>query len=273
VAIRTLLLILLGLVYNGLFNLDFIHQRYPGVLQRIAVSYFFVSVIYLYSSKLRTLYIWAVSILVGYWAIIALVPVPGFGAGNMTMEGNLCGYIDRLLLPGSFCCYPFGDNEGIVSSFTPLVNVLAGLITGLWLLKEKDHPVKLIRILVIAGVSALVAGYMWGFVFPINKVMWTSSYALVAIGCSVLVLVIFYWIIDVKGYGKWAFPLVVIGLNPITIYVAQGLFDFSILANIFIHGFADHLGAFQNVFVIICTLVVKWLFLYFLYRQKLFLKV
>ena len=90
------------------------------VLQRIAISYFLVSLIYLYSKKIRTQYIWAGAILIGYWLIIAFVPVPGFGAGNMTMEGNLCGYFDRLLLPGSFCCYPFGDNEGILSSITPV---------------------------------------------------------------------------------------------------------------------------------------------------------
>jgi predicted acyltransferase len=270
---RTLLLILLGLIYNGLFNFDFVNQRYVGVLQRIALSSFFVSLIYLYSTKLKTLYIWAISILLAYWAIIALVPVPGFSAGDMTKEGNLCGYIDRLLLPGGFCCYPFGDNEGILSSFTPMVNVLAGLISGQWLIKMKDNPSKLLKGLLIAALAVLATGYLWGFGFTINKTMWTSTYALVAIGYSMLLLGLLYWLIDVKGYTKWAFPFVVIGLNPITIYVLQGLFDFTIIANIFIHGFSHYLGTFEQAFILMCTILVKWLLLYFLYKQKIFLKV
>ena len=273
VAKRTVLLFVLGLIYNGLFNFDFINQRYVGVLQRIAISYFLVSLIYLYSKNKRTPYIWAGAILIGYWLIIAFVPVPGFGAGNMTMEGNLCGYLDRLLLPGSFCCYPFGDNEGILSSITPLVNVMAGLFAGQWILKAGSDHKKLINGLLMAGIAALAAGYLWGFAFPVNKTMWTSTYALVAIGYSLLLFALFYWIIDVKGYTKWAFPFVVIGLNPITIYVLQGIFDFAIISNIFIHGFVKYLGSFEAAFSLLCMLAVKWLFLYFLYKQKIFLKV
>lgn len=270
---RTLLLFLLGLIYNGLFNFDFANQRYAGVLQRIAISYFLVSLIYLYTRKMRTQYIWAAGILLGYWLIIAFVPVPGFGPGNMTQEGNLCGYIDRMLLPGSFCCYTYGDNEGFLSSLTPLVNVMAGLFAGQWLLKANGDHSRLLKGLLLAGIAVLATGYLWGFAFTINKTMWTSTYALVAIGYSLLLLALFYWIIDVKGYTKWAFPFVVIGLNPITIYVLQGIFDFSIIANIFIHGFSPYLGSFQHAFTIMCTIGVKWILLYFLYRQKIFLKV
>ena len=150
---------------------------------------------------------------------------------------------------------------------------MAGLFAGQWILKAGSDHKKLVNGLLMAGIAALAAGYLWGFAFPVNKTMWTSTYALVAIGYSLLLFALFYWIIDVKGYTKWAFPFVVIGLNPITIYVLQGIFDFAIISNIFIHGFVKYLGSFEAAFSLLCMLAVKWLFLYFLYKQKIFLKV
>ena len=97
---------------------------------------------------------------------------------------------------------------------------------------------------------------------PINKLIWTSSYVLFAGGWSLLIFTAFYWIIDVKGWMRWAFPFIVIGLNPITIYVAQGLFDFGMVANVFIHGFADYLGSLEKAFRSLSVLSVKWLFVY-----------
>jgi predicted acyltransferase len=268
---RTLLLFLLGLVYNGLFNLDFQGQRWSGVLQRFAVTYFFASLIVM-NFKIRGQMIWAASILLIYWLVLLLIPAPGFQAYDLTPEGNLCGYIDRTFLPGSFCCYTFGDNEGILTMFPSIANVLFGVLAGRWLtgaMKEKEK----IRNLVITGICFIAGGLLWSLAFPVNKYLWTGSYVLLTCGISFLLLFVFFWIIDIKGYRKWAFPFVVIGLNPITIYVAQGLFDFGIIAYIFIHGFVDSFGSFKPVFFAFCTLLVKWSFLYFLYRNKLFLKV
>ena len=124
----------------------------------------------------------------------------------------------------------------------------------------------------MAGVGCLILGLLWGLFFPINKLTWSSSYVLYAGGWSLLLLCLFFWIIDVKGWKKWAFPFVIIGMNPITIYVAQSLFDFRILADIFVHGFAHKLGDLQPLFYSLCLLTVKWLFLYFLYKKKIFLK-
>lgn len=268
---RTLLLFLLGLIYNGLFDLYFEHQRYTGVLQRFAFTYFFASVIVM-NFKIKGQAIWIAAILLISWLILLLVPAPGFKAYDLTPQGNLCGYIDRQFLPGSFCCYTYGDNEGILTMFPAITNVLFGVMAGRWLLGG-DHEMKKIRNLVMAGVSFIATALLWSLVFPINKYLWTGSYVLLTAGISFLLLCAFYWVIDVKGYKKWAFPFIVIGLNPITIYVVQGIFDFGIIANIFIHGFADSFGSFKPVFYQLCIILVKWFFLYFLYSKKIFLKV
>ena len=268
---RTLLLFLLGLIYNGLFNLDFSGQRYSGVLQRFAVTYFFASIIVM-NFKNRGQMIWIASILLIYWLVLLFIPAPGFHAYDLTPQGNLCGYIDRLCLPGSFCCYTYGDNEGILSMFPAIANVLLGVVAGRWLLGEGDSGAKM-KNMVLTGTFFIGGGLLWSLVFPINKYLWTGSYVFLTSGISFLLLCLFYWIIDVKGYDKWAFPFIVIGLNPITIYVTQGVFDFSIIANIFIHGFIHNFGSFSTVFNQFCIILVKWFFLYFLYRNRIFLKV
>jgi predicted acyltransferase len=267
---RTVILLILGLIYNGLLNFHFSEMRYAGVLQRIAICYFFASVIFV-NTKPRTQAILAGVILLGYWAIMKFIPVPGFGAGNLTPEGNLAAYLDRQFLPGRFCCYTFGDNEGILSNLPAVVTVLLGALSGEWL-NSGAGGMKKAAGLAAAGIGSLAVALLWNPVFPINKLFWSSSYVLYAGGWSMLLLALFYWIIDVRGWRGWAFPFVVIGLNPITIYVVQGLFDFGIIATIFVHGFIKHTGAFQPAFWSLCVLTVKWLFLYFLYKQKIFLK-
>ena len=129
---RALTLFILGLIYNGLFDFDFGHYRYTGVLHRIAICYFFAAIIML-NAGIRMLGVITGSILFIYWAIMIFIPVPGFGAGVFTPEGNLAGYSDRLILPGSFCCYGFGDNEGILSTLPSIATTLLGVLTGYWL--------------------------------------------------------------------------------------------------------------------------------------------
>ncbi|MBN2289722.1 MAG: DUF5009 domain-containing protein [Candidatus Glassbacteria bacterium] len=267
---RTLTLLFLGFIYNGLLDFDFSGFRYTGVLHRIALCYFFAALIVM-NTRVRGQAITAGLILVLYWAVMKLVPVPGHGAGVLTPEGNLSGFIDRSLLPGSFCCYRFGDNEGILSTVPAVATTLIGVLAGQWL-KSSSPQKKKVQGLLAAGAACLAAGFIWDFAFPINKLIWTSSYVLWAAGWSLLLLGAFYWIIDVRGYSGWAFLFVVIGLNPITIYVADRIFDFGLIAGIFIHGFIDSLGSFKPVFWAFCVLLTEWLFLYFLYRKKIFLK-
>ena len=268
---RTVLLYLLGLIYNGLFDFNFATLRYTGVLQRIAFTYFFASVIVM-NFKVKGQLIWAVALTIGYWLILLLVPVPGFGMYNLTPQENLCAWFDRHFLPGSFCCYTFGDNEGILSNFPAIVSVLIGVFAGNRL-KSPEPDNSKTKFFVAAGVISIVVALLWNLIYPINKYLWTGSYVALTSGLSFLFLCLFYWLIDVKGYTKWAFPFKVIGMNSITIYVLQGIFDFGIIAKIFIHGFYTHLGNFQELFYVFCILIIKWLLLYFLYKQKLFLKV
>ena len=268
---RTLLLYILGLIYNGLFDFNFSTLRYTGVLHRIAFTYFCASMIVMNFKKNKLLY-WVFGITLIYWLILLLVPVPGHGTYNLTPQGNLGAWLDQKFLPGSFCCYQFGDNEGILTNFPAIVSVLIGVIIGHRLMKEESWKEKS-KFFFITGAVAVVVGILWNFIYPINKYLWTGSYVALTSGLSILAITIFYWLIDIKGYKKWAFPFIVIGMNPITIYVIQGVFDFGIIVKIFIHGFSASLGSFQTLFFVMCVIAVKWLFLWFLYKQKLFLKV
>ncbi len=267
---RFAVLFLLGLVYNGILGFDFGGMRYAGVLQRIALCYLFASIIFIHTT-IRGQAIWAGAILLVYWAAMMLIPVPGFGAGVLTPEGNLASFIDRMFLPGRFCCFEYGDNEGILSTIPAVSTALLGVLAGHWLRTDRTPRAKTFGLLVAGGAS-LVLALLWNIVFPINKLLWTSSYVLLAAGWSLLFLAAFYWFIDARGYRSWAFPFIIVGMNAITIYIVQDLFDFGSVAQIFIHGFVDYLGGFKPLFAATAVLTVKWLFLWFLYRQKIFLK-
>jgi predicted acyltransferase len=268
---RAIILYILGLIYNGLFDFNFETLRYTGVLHRIAFTYLFAALIVL-NFKQKGQLLWAIGITAIYWLILLLVPVPGYGAYNLTSEGNLCAYIDRLFLPGSWCCYTYGDNEGLLSNFAAIVNVIIGALAGYRLMKQESTYGKM-KFFIVTGSILTAISIPWNLIYPINKYLWTASYVSLTTGLSLLAFWVFYWLIDVKGYTRWAFPFKVIGMNCITIYVITGIFDFGIIARIFIHGFYTEFGAFQFPFYECCVLSLKWLFLYFLYRQKVFLKV
>jgi predicted acyltransferase len=267
---RTLVLIVLGLVFNGILRLQFADFRYTGVLQRIALSYVFAAIITLVC-KLRGQIAWTVGLLLGYWAIMALIPVRGFGPNVLTPQGNLEGFIDRLFLPGKFCCYDFGDNEGYLSTIPSVATVMLGVLCSHLMQARRSERFKTIA-LAAGGLASLGLGLLWGMVFPIITRLWTSSYALYSNGWCMLLFALFYWLIDVKGWKKWSFWMIVIGLNPLTIYVIQELFDFSRVAVIFAGGLANHAGIYRVLVMAAATVATKWLFLYFLYRKKIFLK-
>lgn len=272
---RTLILFLFGLIANGLLDFNFPEMRWLGVLQRIAICYLFAAIISLHIPKKwqpMSLGIIIAGILLGYWAILKLVPVPGGVAGDLSQQGNLAGYLDRLLLPGRFCCYSLGDNEGILSTLPALGTALLGVLAGNLLQADKPPKFK-VKWVFIGGAVLLAAGVAWNFALPVNKILWTSSYVLFAGGWSLLLLGLFYFLIDYKGYKKCAFPFIVIGMNAITIYFISMIFDFGIIVNIFVHGFINYLGDGRDAFYIFCVIAIKWLFLFFLYKKKIFLKV
>jgi predicted acyltransferase len=209
-------------------------------LQRIALCYLGAALIVM-NFRMKGQAAWAAVILMVYWAVMKLVPVPGFGPGVLTPEGNLAAYIDQLLLPGRFCCYEFGDSEGLLSTLPAVSTTLLGVLCGHWLRTTQSASRK-VQGLFVAGVASTFIAYGWHQVFPINKVIWTSSYVLFTAGLSAIMLGFFYWVIDVRGYRKWAFPFVVIGLNPITIYMAQRIINFDDIADFFYHGFGPVCG-------------------------------
>jgi predicted acyltransferase len=274
---RFLLLFLFGLCYGGLLDFNIHTLRIPGVLQRIALCYLFAGLVVMMTG-IRGQAIVAGSILIVYWLIIKLVPVPHIGAGIITPESNLAGYLDRVVfatlhLPSRFCCYTFGDNEGILSTLPAISTCLMGVLAGHWLRSGKYSPNRKVLGLAAAGVATLLVAWVWSFNFPIIKNIWTSTFVLCAGGWSLLLLALFYWIIDVKGYQRWAFFFKVIGMNAITIYLVDRFFRFSIITNIFMHGLYPIFGAYRPLVESICVVMTMWLFLYFLYRQKIFLRV
>ena len=267
---RTLVLFLLGLIMGGLLRFDFENLKLSGVLQRISVAYFFAAIIVM-NTRMRSQAIIAGSLLVGYWLLMILVPVPGYGAGVLTPEGNLHTYIDQLFLPGRMNNV-FYDEDGILQQISSIAVCLAGVVAGQWLKSSKSDNIK-VKGLLIAGTVSIMIALLWNLSFPIIFRLWSSSFAMLVIGISSILLGLFYWLIDVKGYQKWAFPFVVVGLNSIAIYVASGLFDFGSVVRVFVNGFIDNLGSFKPLFWALCMLTIKWLFVYFLYKKKIFLKV
>jgi predicted acyltransferase len=267
---RSLLLFFFGLLMAGFLKFDFQNMKYPGVLQRIAIAYFFSAMIVM-NTNIKKQAIIAGSLLIIYWLLMILVPVPGYGAGVLTPEGNLHTYIDQQLLPGRMNNV-FYDEDGILQQMSSIAVCLAGVLAGHWLRSSYAQNRKVLGLLAGGTLSILIA-LLWSLSFPIIFRLWSSSYAMLAIGISAILLGLFYWIIDVKGYKKWAFPFVIVGMNAITIYLAPYLIDFNKPVNFFVNGFINYLGAFKPVFYALCILTVKWLFLYFLYKKKIFLKV
>ena len=273
---RLLLLILLGLIYNGLLRFDFEKQRYASVLARIGIAWFLAAVIVL-NTSLRGQILWFVGISLGYYAVMKLIPVPGFGAGVLTPEGNLGAFIDQKLLPGRMCCYTFGDNEGILSTFPAVCTALLGTFAGHLLISgdKRLNGLKKALIILAAGILSLALGKLWSLSFPIIKNLWTSSFVLYAGGWSLILLSLFYLVIDVWRFKKWCFPFVVIGLNSITIYMLNsGIIDFEQMGRYFFGGLANQFSELaQPVIIASGAVLCMWTFLYILYRNKIFLKV
>jgi len=241
-------------------------------LQRIAICYFFTAMIFL-NTGVETQGVIASTLLILYWALMKLVPVPGYGAGVLTPEGNLAGYVDRLLLPGNFCCYGWGDNEGILSTIPAISTTLFGALVGQRIASTIDPKRKVVDLL-LAGFAGVFLGIVADEWFPINKTLWTSSYVLLTAGLSCILLSFFYFTIDVGGCRRWAFPFIVIGLNSVTIYMMQRLVNFGLIVDLFLGRLlAPVLGSAELVFRNIILFLIKWLILLWMYRKRIFIKV
>jgi predicted acyltransferase len=166
----------------------------------------------------------------------------------------------------------YGDPEGPLSTIPAFATAILGALTGTWLRSGRTQKEKTLG-LVFSGVAFIALGYLWSPWFPIIKKTWTSSFVLVAGGWSLLFLALFYYLIDVRGWTRWSLFFVVIGLNAITIYVGQNIIDFEGIAGFFVSGVLKYIPVYKDILFAICVLAVKWLFLRFLHRQRIYLRV
>ncbi|MEM1269377.1 MAG: DUF5009 domain-containing protein [Bacteroidota bacterium] len=199
--------------------------RIMGVLQRIALCYLAAAVLFLYA-KPRTEWIIAAALLLGYWAAMMLIPVPGYGAGQIDIpEANLAAYLDRLVLTEAHLwagADRMWDPEGLFSTLPAIVTTLIGVWAGR-LFSADLSPVDRTAKLFVYGFAMLTAGYLWAWAFPLNKALWTSSYVLFTAGIAQCVLAVCYWFADVQGRQRWTIPLQVYGVNAITVFFFSGL--------------------------------------------------
>ena len=271
---RSFILVLLGVVYNnGLEAIKpFSEIRFASVLGRIGLAYLFANIIYLYANKLTQL-VWFVSLIVGYWLILKFNAAPGFPQGDLTMEGNFASYIDRFIVPGKLY-HTTHDPEGFFSTIPAISTGLLGIIVG-DLLKNGSQTKRLKTLyMAVVGVVFLFIAQLWNIDFPINKNLWSSSFVMQTGGLSLLLLSLFYYIIDVLGYQRWAILFKVIGMNSILIYMSVKFIDWDNTTQSIFGWLGTLAGAQFDAFILsICLVSVKVGFLYFLYKQKLFLKV
>jgi predicted acyltransferase len=297
IARRAAILFILGLLLNTssialdvLLNsapvANFGNIRIMGVLQRIGLAYF-ISAIAILNLSPRNQKLLAVAVLLGYWAALTVFAVGGYTAGELTPQGNLGGYVDRLIL-GSQHLYKGGpfDPEGLLSTLPAVVTVLTGYFTGEWLRVQQIKTRTSIN-LAICGLSCVVIGHLWGVLFPINKQLWTSSYVVFTAGWALLLLAACYETIEVRDW-KWGRPFEIMGLNAIFLFVASGIVA-RILLKTFIGTGANapttYTWIYENWFVpwagplngslafAVTAVLFWWLILYGMYRRGWAIKI
>jgi predicted acyltransferase len=289
---RAVILFLLGLVVNGfpLFHLETL--RIYGVLQRIAVCFLIASLLYLWNSRAWVAATTAVVALLGYWILMRWVPIPGIGVPTHSVplldpDQNWVAYLDRKILFGRLY-EGVRDPEGLLSNIPAMGTILFGVLTGIWLRRSISVSTKALGLLG-ASISGLVLGEIWNVWFPINKKLWTSSYVLFAAGCTLLLLALCFYAVEIKKWTRgWTFPWLVFGSNAITAYVfsellAAGLGTISVhdgggMTNlqqyIYQHWFFPIINpSFGSLMYAIAYVLVCFVPVLLLYRKKIIIKI
>lgn len=275
VVFRGIVLVVLGILYNNGISFEFAELRYGSVLGRIGLAWMFAALLFVHLRLETRLTCFAV-LLLGYWLLLRFTLAPDLGASDpFSMEGNFASYVDRLFMPGKLYL-GIHDPEGFFSTLPAIGTAMLGMFTGEFLRSplRREAPWTRVLWMLAASVLLMAAGWLWSFAFPLNKNLWSSSFVLWVGGLSLLLLTLFHAVIDVLGYRSWAFFFTVIGLNPITIYLAERIIGLD-KANEF---FFDGLGAvlpsdWQPLIRAVGYVAIGWLFLYWLYRNRIFLKV
>jgi predicted acyltransferase len=270
---RGFILVLLGIIYNNGLQLRPLSDiRFSSVLGRIGIAYMLATIIYLHTKE-RTQIIWFSGLLIGYWLILKFTSAPGYPPGDLTMQGNFASYVDRSILPGKLSL-GIHDTVGFFNNIPAISTALSGIITGTFLKKSFSKPHIKAGVLAGAGIVSLLLAQLWNLDFPINKNMWSSSFVLQTTGLSLILLAVFYYVIDVLGYKSWAFFFKVIGMNSILIYISGKFIDWDYTTTGFFQWLIQLVrNPFNVVVFAVCMIFLKWLLLYVLYRKKLFLRV
>jgi predicted acyltransferase len=268
---------LLGVLFNGGVTEPWPEVRLLGVLQRIALCYFFSALLFLHFGW-RGLTIVIVGVLIGYWALLTYVPVPGLGVATYQNDVNLANWIDRNFLPGEKFD-GLTDPEGLLSTFPAVATCLLGVLAGLLLQTESVPPRRKACLFMIAGVATAAAGYLWGLQFPIIKAIWTSSFVLVTGGYSFFLLGLFYLVIDVEGWQAWATVFKWVGVNALALYFLNGVAGFEPFAQRISGGavaefldqmIAPNAGTFITHVLGLCVAISLAAYLY---RRRIFIRV
>ena len=267
---RILILWILGMAIQGhLLEWDLDRLKlYSNTLQAIAAGYL-IAVILTMTLPMVGQIAATAALLIGFWAILNFVPFDGYPAGTIEPWHNVAKYVDQVVL-GSFSDTWY--YTWVLSSLGFGATLMFGVFAGYVLRSSATPNAKAMR-LVALGLAFLLIGGLWSFESPFIKYIWSSSMNMWAGGWCFLLLAAFYWIIDAKGFRRWAFPLVVLGVNAITVYTATHLFDFQLVGDVFVGSLKEPWGAFGMFLSAFGALLVPWLILYYMYRKKTFIRI
>ena len=271
---RGIILVLLGIIYNGALKNGFANMRVASVLAQIGLGYLFAATIVLYTKSFKTRLAWLIGILSGIAILQLFVPVPGYGAGLLDPEGGMNAWIDRMFLPGRLYGGTF-DPEGLLCIVSAITVTLMGTFAGSFLRDGEPASRQKAGKLAITGAALVVVALALSPVYPIIKAAWTVPFNLLTAGIGFLLMSLFYFSIDVKGWTKGivSYKILffkVIGMNSITIYLAVDIINFGLISQFFVGWLAAPLGQW---IVILGAIIIEWLLLYYLYTKKIFLRV
>lgn len=271
---RGIILVLLGILYNGVLKYGFSDMRVASVLAQIGLGYLFAATIVLYTKSFKTRLAWLVGILSGIAILQLLVPVPGYGAGLLTPDGGMNAWLDRTFLPGRLYGGTF-DPEGLLCIVSAITVTLMGALAGSILRDGEPASKRKAATLALAGAALVIVALILSTFYPIIKAAWTVPFNLLTAGISALLLSLFYFTIDAKDWthGILAYKILffkVIGMNSITIYLAVDIINFGQISQFFTGWLVAPLGGW---IVILGAIIIEWLLLFYLYKNKIFLRV
>ncbi|MGD8780928.1 MAG: DUF5009 domain-containing protein [Ignavibacteria bacterium] len=280
---RSVIIFILGLILGIFPKFDFGNIVFTGVLKKIAIVYFFASLIFL-KTNIKTQAIITGSILLIYWGFLALIPLPGIGSEPVTLLGE---QFNKLLMSGQVS-HGFMESLWFINTLTSVCSALLGVLTGHLMKSGKDEITKTLYMFVVGNIL-LLAGYLWDWWFPINRYFWSSSYVLYTGGFALNFFALCYWLIDIKKYKKWSFPFLVFGMNAITFYffavIVRRYLKFITVSDVAGNIVNLRTYLFESIFLpffdpsnasLIWSLsyLVVWFFLmWILYAKKIFIKV